>query len=238
MIEGLRRFVNVATDADFILVIAFLVAVFRVDVPFAILILIGEQGSGKSVLARLLRALVDPNEAPIRSVPRDERDLLVSAVNSHLLCFDNLSGVQAWLSDGLCRISTGSGFSTRRLHTDREEEVFSASRPIILNGIASLAERADLSDRAIVVHLPTIVEDARQTEEEFWRDFEEAAPEILGSLLDAVSCALRNMPTTRTRAIAADGRLCKVGYRCRASTRARCQRILEGIRGQPLRGKR
>ena len=197
LIESLRRFVNVATEDDFTLLVAYLVAVFRVEVPFPILILIGEQGSGKSVLCRLLRAIVDPNEAPIRSVPRDERDLIVSAVNSHLLCFDNLSGVAGWLSDGLCRISTGSGFSTRKLHTDREEEVFSASRPIMLNGIASLAERADLSDRALVVHLPTIIEEARQSEEEFWRDFEEAAPEILGSLLDAVRCALCKLPTTR-----------------------------------------
>ena len=197
LVEQLRQFVNLATDEDFVLLVGFLVATLRVGVPFPILILIGEQGSGKSVLCRLLRQLLDPNDAPIRAVPREERDLLVSAVNSHMLVFDNLSGVPSWLSDGLCRIATGSGFATRKLHTDREEEVFSASRPIILNGIASLSDRADLADRAVVLHLPTIGEDARQNEDQFWSEFDAALPEILGSLLDAVVAGLKHLPTTR-----------------------------------------
>src|ERR1017187_10138958 len=67
--------------------------------------------------------------------PREERDLLIAANNSWIVAYDNLSGTSQWLSDALCRLSTGGGFSTRELHSDNEEILFEATRPVILNGI-------------------------------------------------------------------------------------------------------
>ena len=64
-------------------------------------------------------------------MPRDERDLAVSAFNAWLMVYDNLSQVPGWLSDALCRLATGGGFGTRQLHSDREEIVFDSTRPII-----------------------------------------------------------------------------------------------------------
>ena len=49
----------------------------------------GEQGSAKSVLSKLLRALIDPSAAPVRAMPRDERELFIAAGNAHVLAFDN-----------------------------------------------------------------------------------------------------------------------------------------------------
>jgi hypothetical protein len=92
--------------------------------------------------------LVDPNSAPLRSEPRDARDLIIAANNSWVLAFDNLSHLPAWLSDALCRLATGGGFSTRELYTDSEEVLFDAVRTVILNGIEELAMRGDLLDRA------------------------------------------------------------------------------------------
>lgn len=197
LIEELREFVPVATDDDFKLVVAWLVAALRGRGPYPVLVVNGEQGSGKSGLTRLLRLLVDPNEALIRSCPRDDRDLIVSAVNTHVLAFDNLSRVAPWLSDALCRIATGSGFATRKLHTDREEEVFAAARPVMLNGIPNLADRSDLADRAITLQLPAIAEEERRPEEEIDAEAGAALPRILGALLDAVSSGLCHLPETR-----------------------------------------
>jgi hypothetical protein len=197
MIENLRSFVNVRSDDDFILTVAWLVAALRDHGPYPILVGNGEQGSGKSVFSRLVRSLVDPSSAPIRAVPRDDRDLIVSAANSHVLAYDNLSSVPNWLSDALCRLATGGGFATRMLHTDRDEMIFEAQRPIILNGIPSLTDRADLADRALTIHLATIPETERRPEDELWRDFETQRPLIIGALLDAVSAALRHLPNVR-----------------------------------------
>ncbi len=193
LIEELRQFINVKTDADFTLVVAWLVAALRHRGPFPILVVNGEAGAGKSVFSRIMRSLVDPSAAPIRAVPRDDRDLVVSASNSWVLAFDNLSNVPGWLADALCRLATGSGFATRMLHTDRDEMIFDAARPIIINGIPTLTDRADLADRAVTIHLRAIPEDERRPEDEMLAEFEQARPRILGALMDAVSSAHSNI---------------------------------------------
>ena len=101
-----------------------------------------------------LRALVDPSGAPLRSEPKEPRDLMIAASNGEVLAFDNLSHVPAWLSDALCRLSTGGGFATRELYTDNEEVIFDAMRPVILTGIEDLATRSDLLDRSVLLTLP------------------------------------------------------------------------------------
>jgi putative DNA primase/helicase len=78
------------------------------------------------------------------------------------------------------------------LHTDREESIFEATRSVMINGITLLTERADLAERALVIHLQALSESARRPEDEFWADFDVARPRILGALLDAVSAALRH----------------------------------------------
>ena len=64
----------------------------------------------------MARALVDPNTAMLRSEPREPRDLMIASKNGWIIALDNLSGIQAWQSDCLCRLSTGGGFSTRTLY--------------------------------------------------------------------------------------------------------------------------
>ena len=101
--------------------------------------------------------------------------------------------IQPWLSDALCRIATGSGFSTRELYSDADETIFSVQLPIALNGIVEVVIAGDLQDRSIVLTLPTIEEYA--SEDDLWDAFDLARPRLLGALLDVVSRALANEPT-------------------------------------------
>ena len=129
--------------------------------------------------------------APVRALPRDERELMIAANNGHMLAFDNLSGVSPWLSDALCRLASGGSFAVRRLYTDDEEVLFRAARPTLLNGIEDVIRRSDLADRAIFLTLEPIAEEHRRSESELWREFEVARPSIMGTLLDAVAHGLR-----------------------------------------------
>jgi hypothetical protein len=61
--------------------------------PYPLLAISGEQGSAKTVLCKLLKALVDPNAAPVRALSREQRELMIAANNSYLLAFDNLPGL-------------------------------------------------------------------------------------------------------------------------------------------------
>jgi hypothetical protein len=190
-IELLRPFVNVSDEAAWVLVIGFLIMMFRASGPYPILGLRGEQGSAKSTLMRLIRRCVDPREALDRSAPRDDRDLAIHAMHHRVIALDNLSVLPAWLSDALARLATGAGFSTRTLYTDADEFTVSVSRPVMVNGIGDIIQRSDLLDRAVLVDLEPIPESRRKLEADIRADFDSAFPGILGALLDAVSMAIR-----------------------------------------------
>jgi hypothetical protein len=190
-IETLRSFLNLSNQNDFVLVVAWLLAALRSGGPYPLLAVSGEQGSAKTVLSKLLRALVDPNVAAVRALPREERELMIAANNGHLLAFDNLSGLPPWLSDALCRLASGGSFAVRQLYTDEEEVLFKATRPTLLNGIEDVIGRPDLADRAIFLTLGPIREEQRRSETELWREFELARPAILGALLDAAAYGLK-----------------------------------------------
>ncbi|HZZ78641.1 MAG TPA: hypothetical protein VFE62_08985 [Gemmataceae bacterium] len=198
-IDLLRQFVNTKSESGFRLVIAFLVACLRPGRPFPVLFLRGEQGSAKSTLARLLRNLTDPNKAPLRRPPRDDRDLILAAMNGWNVVFDNLSFIPYWLSDGLCCLATGAGFGTRT--TNDEETLFQATRPIIVTAIEDVVTRGDLMDRCLIVELTPIPDERRRTEADIEADFAKMQPLILGALLDAVSVAIRNYAATRLPAL-------------------------------------
>jgi hypothetical protein len=196
-VEMLRPFLNLGDDSDFVLVVAWALGVLRNRGPYPVIVLSGEQGSAKSTFSAILRGLLDPNTAPLRALPREDRDLFIAATNGHVLAFDNVSGLPTWISDTLCRLATGGGFAVRQLYTDQDEVLFDAARPVILNGIEDIVTRPDLADRAMLLTLESIPEERRRPERELWAAFEKARPLILGALLDAVSHGLRRLPDTR-----------------------------------------
>ena len=196
LIEELRSFFNMSDD-DYTLTTAWIITAFRERGPYPILIIGGEQGSGKSTAARMIRSLVDPSRAPIRSASKDERDLFISASNSWVLAFDNLSAIPAWQSDALSTVATGGGLATKLLYTDADEMIFEAQRPIILNGIPFLADRPDLAERAFVRPLQDNIRCRQIPEDELWQRFDDAQPRMFGAICDALSAALRRYPEVR-----------------------------------------
>lgn len=244
-VEALRAFLNVSSSNDFVLVVAWALAVLRNTGPYPVIVLSGEQGSAKSTFSAILRALIDPNSAPLRALPREDRDLFIAATNGHVLTFDNVSGLPAWISDTLCRLATGGGFAMRQLYTDQDEVLFDAVRPVVLNGIEDIVTRPDLADRAIFLTLEPIREEHRRPTKELWAAFEKLRPQILGALLDAVSLGLRRLPDTRLEklprmadfalwATACEGALWDEGTFWRAYAGNRDEAVDSVIEGDPV----
>jgi hypothetical protein len=190
-IETLASFLNISARDDQVLVVSWLLGALQHPGPFPLLAIAGEQGSAKTVLSKILRALIDPNVAPVRALPREERELMIAANNGHVLAFDNLSRLPGRLSDALCRLASGGSFALRQLYTDADEVLFQAARPTILNGIEDIITRQDLADRAIFLTMGSLRDEQRRPEAELWHQFELARPRILGALLEAVVHGLR-----------------------------------------------
>ena len=189
-LRALLPYLNASSveDPHFVLAVAWVVGAFHPRGPYPILDVHGEQGSGKSTGSRFLRKLADPSSLPIRSAPRDERDLAVAAQGNRVIAFDNLSSIPDWLSDALCRLTTGGGFGTRQLYTDDEEMIFCGTRPVLINGIPLVGDAADFRDRALPCAWPLL--SRRNREEDLAKDFERDFPAFFGAILDALVMAL------------------------------------------------
>lgn len=192
--KKLWRYVNVQPD-DRVLFAAYLLATLRPRGPFPALLLSGEQGTSKSTLCKMAKAITDPSASPLRAPPKETRDLLVGALNSWLLCLDNLSYLPAQLSDALCRIATGGAISERTLYSNLDETLVEVHRPMIINGITELATRPDLAERGIHIELEPIKH--RRTEADLWREFNQDAPAIFAGLLAGLAMALRDVDTVK-----------------------------------------
>lgn len=190
-LDQLDPFLN-ADDDNRLLAKAWVLGCLHPHGPYPALGLHGERGAAKTTTAKVLRSLIDPCVALLRSAPRDIQALTVAAANNHILGLDNLSSMPFWLSDALCRTATGAGDAYRQLYTDADEVVFNYTKPIIFTGIEEIGTRGDFLDRCLLLQLPAISDAIRRTEKDFWRAFEAAHPTLLGALLDAVSLALQN----------------------------------------------
>lgn len=188
-LDELRPFVNVATEADWLLLVAWLLGVMMPRGPYPLLGLTGEAGSGKSRMARVLRAVVDPSRASDRGAPRDLDAVIAAARHCRVLPLDNLSYIGNDMSDLLCRVASGGSVGARALYTNYDEATVQLERPIIINGITDLVARGDLASRTIALSLPLL---PRRLDEQAMDDaFREAHPRILGALLDACVVALQ-----------------------------------------------
>lgn len=227
-IELLRQYLNLASapdtadldaaekaaDTKFILTVSVLLSYMRDRGPYPVLPLAGEQGACKSTFAAILRSLIDPNASPLRALPREDRDLFIAATNGWVLAFDNVSNLPDWISDTICRLSTGGGFATRQLYSDTDETLFDAMRPCILNGIEDVVGRPDLADRSVFITLEPIAEEKRKSELELWAEFEKDKPRILGALLDMVAHGLKQLPTVKLKRLPRMADFARWGVAC------------------------
>ncbi len=190
-LEELAELLNVA---EWPLVAAWLAAALLPDMAHAVLSLAGEQGTGKSTAGRLLAATIDPSPAQLRAAPKDPEGWAVAAAGSWVVGIDNVSSIPTWLSDAMCRASTGEGVVRRKLYSDDSLSVLAFRRAVLLTSIDAGALRGDLADRLLLVELERIPAHRRRLDEDLASAFATAHPRILGAVLDLAADVLAVLP--------------------------------------------
>jgi hypothetical protein len=191
-LDALWALVNIP-EADRPMVLAWMLECLRADTPHVVLELVGEQGSAKSSTQRMLRRLIDPNQADLRAAPKTVEDVWIAARNSHMVSLENLSHLNPQYQDALCVLATGGGYSARTLYTNAEETILELRKPIVLNGISVIVTAQDLLDRCLHIDLPTI--HSRELAGDMEARFEAAQPKLLGALLDLFVKVLAMLPS-------------------------------------------
>lgn len=189
-IEQLRPFVNVGTEDQWRLLVAWVLGCFNPKGTLPVMIIQGDAGAAKSYGTTIVRRLVDPMVPPLLPYPRSSESLIHHAYHNYVLAFDNLSGVSNEISDTLCVLASGSGYATRKLYTNLEQVTFEARRPIVINGIDNLAHRNDLSSRSLSLTFEEIERDDKLSERLLEAEIAKVMPNVLGHIYDAVAKAL------------------------------------------------
>ena len=194
-IEALRPFFNLKTEADFTVVLGYIVAALRPYPPYAALNPVGPPGAAKTRLLRLIRRLIDPHTAETTPLPPSGEELFVSARNSHFLAFENVSHLSKKMSDNLCRMATGGSYRGRRRYTNTDENLHKGGRPIAFEGINNVVSEADMLDRLVAIEVERV--ERYQDDKVLDRAFDRARPRILGALLDLLVTGLRKEATVK-----------------------------------------
>jgi hypothetical protein len=194
-LEDVAEWVNLKTDRDRRLFLAYVTLVALAHIPRPILQTTGVMGAGKTTASRIVKRLWDPtgNEA----VTIDRREFLQKAAHCYVLMLDNQNSLPEWFQDTLCRLVTGESDSKRVLYTDEEDLVWSMQRAVLLNGINPPSERGDVQDRTLPIELERLDKRKRLPEDDFWMQFSLKHPELLGAVFDALAGALRARHTVK-----------------------------------------
>jgi hypothetical protein len=196
MFNELISLFNLKTNKDNVediklLLKCYIISLFIPDIPKPILLLHGEQGGTKSTFQELVQMLVDPSNTQTLTFPRDTNEFIQQLSHNYIAYYDNVSTIQDWISDLLCRAVTGSSFSKRALYTNDEDIYYNFKRIIGINGIDLAATKADLLDRSIIIQTERIDKKDRKKIKKIWEKFNELKPYVLGYIFNVLVKVLR-----------------------------------------------
>jgi putative DNA primase/helicase len=159
----------------------------------------GRMNTGKSSLARLVRAIIDPNAKPYDPMPAHDtvRNLLAAGAHDRVLGLDNVSVLDRETADMLCQRldGYGGGARQRQMHTNADLAVIRSEGPILINGIVPLVAHADLAHRAIVIDAGEVGDPAARPAlggAALTAKLDAMLPRLLGRLLTAAARGLRD----------------------------------------------
>lgn len=172
-----------------------LVCSFIPDIPRPIPVVYGSEGTAKTSFLEIWKALVDPSRVATLTMPRSTEEFVQMMGHHSFLVLDNVTGtddqgLSSWVSDLLCRVVTGQGFSKRKLYSDDEDVFCFFMHMVAINGINNVATQPDLLRRAILYELPEIRQKQRLTRTQLWGKFTLLAADLLGTIFDILSKAL------------------------------------------------
>ncbi len=186
---------NIKEGDDRLLVKSYIVSLFMPGISHPVMIPYGPQGSGKTLMQNMIRKLVDPSSQETLIFPRDKHELAQTLNHHYCAFFDNVSNLNQEMSDMLCRATTGSGYTKRKLYSDDDDITYNYRRAIGLNGINNPATKPDLMDRSILLRLERISKGKRLKEGDIMKRFREIIPSVLADMFDILVKALTIYPS-------------------------------------------
>lgn len=195
-LELMRQELNVDRDT-WLLIVAFLVSQFTSVLGDDALhmLLVGDSGSGKSILAARIMGIADPQAKGDSAADKKEQDIIVAASKVSVYQRGNLDYIKPEENRLLCTMSTGLREDFRKLYTDDDDFSFHFVRSAILNAKHNVITEDELAQRSVVINVDRFEnqKDKRRMERRFDST---VAANALGHLCYLISVYLANYETT------------------------------------------
>ncbi len=184
-------------ERDLCLIMSWLIATYFDGIERAFLLVEGDQGFGKTRIARLLRTFVDPSNDMVTSYNDNVAEVAQHIDHNCLPIYDNFSSISRKVSDLLCGAFSESSYVKKKLYTDGEDYVFTLSGNIIFTSKGLKNAQTDLLDRCYKIQVKK-VDSLYDSKQIFTEQFEEIKPQLFGAILDIVVATMNeidNVPT-------------------------------------------
>lgn len=166
------------------------------DTAYPILVIYGGQGTGKSTFCkRIIRALLDPRAAKIKSFPTKKENLAIALQNEFTSIYDNMRSLTKSWSDYLCIVATYGVEEKRKLYSDGDSVKFDLHGSLVLNGIHDFIEEPDLASRSIYISMKQLSAEQRVNGKAMLQSLEGELSEIYTGLLELLAKILDVLPT-------------------------------------------
>lgn len=198
-ITEFRKWFSVVDEKWLLLLTFILKCLNRDGGAYTILVIDGPKGSGKTTVSNRIKRIIDPSQPSSLSPPSKSDDIIVATVNSYLMVFDNISGIDHKMADVFCRLSTGGGLVKRKHYENHAEAYYRLHAPVIINGINEPSQEADFLDRCLTFELPEISNVNRIAATAMTTDFENVLPSLLGGLYSLLAKCLSELPKVQIK---------------------------------------
>lgn len=201
-LKKIDKYLNMAQQAKVLILgwLTYSIAHPKIEgTKYPILVLSGSQGTGKTVMSKLLMRFADPGNLGVRTFPSNQKDLAIACQSSHILAYDNLRFLSPLMADALCIAATGGSITVRQLYTDAEVMAIRLHGAIILNGLHPFINQSDLAQRCLTIELLPISKESRQTDAALQAQLQSDFSDIYLGLLDLISKIFAVLPTVKVK---------------------------------------
>jgi hypothetical protein len=159
-----------------------------------ILLLVGQQGSGKTSALRRIQKFLFGTKANLLSIEKEKPDGFIATITSDpIALFDNLDERVSWLPFNLSRLATGVTFTRRRLYTTNDKAEFPGVSWLGITARSAdfMLDQPDLPDRTLVLKLDRL--NQKRAEEELLCEVEAYRDVMWSELLDDLNRVVRHL---------------------------------------------
>jgi hypothetical protein len=166
----------------------------RISLPHPLAGFIGPKGSTKTITARFLQKLLDPDAQEGQNMPDTPRDMGIVLHNNRAVLFDNITRVQEWQSNALCGGATGGSNTNRKLRTDSEVVIHDYNARTMFTSVIKPEFESDAADRILYFYTRALPPHQKKPEALLFQEFEEAKPRIMGAIFKTLQKVMETYP--------------------------------------------